>query len=85
MPIGDVLRGMAHKIDPDPQRVLVSLTEEGKRQSEHMRGGGRMGLIMTYLEQYAPQTIAQIAINTDIPSAIVKRIVDENPTWFVKR
>ena len=85
MGFGDGLRQVAHAIEPDPRRVMVSLTPDGTSYAEQLRGKGTLGAILTHLSQYAPQTISQISSSIDVPQGIVRRQIETFPQYFVKR
>jgi hypothetical protein len=87
--LGDSLRGVAQRVDPDPSRILVGITAEGKDRAKQLAGAGmgrtQVGIILSYLDEYSPQSVAEIANNCQLNWQIVKRTVAAYPTYFQVR
>jgi len=81
------IKEYAHSLHPDPHKVKVSLTQEGLNYADELRGSGTLGAILTYLSQYAPKSIAQIAEGTDpkLEIRVVRRNLRAFPEYFVER
>lgn len=86
---GNALRGVAQRVDPDPSKILIGITQEGKDRARTLASAGmgrtQVGLILSYLDEYSPQTVSEIANSCEINWQIVRRTVLAYPAYFQVR
>lgn len=87
--LGDSLRNVAQKIDPEPSKIMVAITQDGKERAKQLAAGGmggtHVGLILSHLDEYSPQSISEIANAVQLHWQIVKRTIVGYPNYFQVR
>lgn len=87
--VGDTMRNVAQKIDPEPSKIMVAITQDGKDRAKQLAAGGmggtQVGLILSHLDEYSPQSVSEIANACQLHWQIVKRTIMANQTYFQVR
>lgn len=83
--VGNVLRGVAKRVDPSPSEVLVSITPLGRERAQQLLGKSQLGIILNYLLEFSPRTIAEIAHDCEMDTRVVKRNIEAYPYLFEVR
>ena len=83
--LGDTMRTVAKKVDPSPSETMIAITQAGKERQTQLLGSSQLGLILSHLTEFSPQSITEIAHATELPPKMVKRQVDAYPAYFEVR
>lgn len=85
MGVGDALRGVAQKIDPSPSETMVAITQDGKDRGAQLVGKTKLGLILSHLTEFSPQSVSEIANATELHTSLVLKEIKAYPAYFTVR
>jgi hypothetical protein len=63
-------------------RTILAITQEGKEMAHQLLGKTPLGVVLSHLDEYSPQSVQDICDETQTHLHSIRRLIRQYPAYF---